>query len=156
MFSLLLKDLISDFYLHVDGTEAMWLEVKNNKKKAFMLGYAYRTPSSHQSWKMNFEKIWEQVYTENRDVILLGDFNLNLLDISSRVRTCIHVNPPGSSRSLLEMQPDSHTPGSETEPPGCENTKKKTKKNFFSPPRPSFLRICMVITVTCCWKAINS
>ena len=27
------------------------------------------------------------------------------------------------------MQPDSRTPGSETEPPGCENTKKK-KKNL--------------------------
>ena len=38
---------------------------------------------------------------------------------------CIHVNPPGSSGSLPEMQPDSRTPGSETEPPGCENTKKK-------------------------------
>ena len=35
--------------------------------------------------------------------------------------TCIHVNPPGSSGSLPEMQPDSRTPGSETEPPGCEN-----------------------------------
>ena len=37
----------------------------------------------------------------------------------------IHVNPPGSSGSLPEMRPDSRTPGSETEPPGCENTKKK-------------------------------
>ena len=35
------------------------------------------------------------------------------------------MNPPGSLGSLPEMQPDSHTPGSETEPPGCENTKKK-------------------------------
>ena len=69
----------------------------------------------------------------------------------------IHVNPPGSSGSLPEMHPDSRTPGSETEPPGCENTKKK--KNFFFFfffPRPSFLHICMVITVTYCWKAINS
>ena len=41
----------------------------------------------------------------------------------------IHVNPPGSSGSLPEMQPNSRTPGSETEPPGCENTKKK--KNYF-------------------------
>ena len=40
----------------------------------------------------------------------------------------IHVNPPGSSGSLPEMRPDSRTPGSETEPPGCENTKKKKKK----------------------------
>ena len=29
------------------------------------------------------------------------------------------------------MQPDSRTPGSETEPPGCENTKKKKKIFFF-------------------------
>ena len=37
------------------------------------------------------------------------------------------------------MQPDSHTPGSETEPPGCENTKKKKKKKiFFSPPDHHF------------------
>ena len=43
----------------------------------------------------------------------------------------IHVNPPGSSGSLPEMQPDSHTPGSETEPPGCENTKKKKFFFFF-------------------------
>ena len=34
------------------------------------------------------------------------------------------MNPPGSSGSLPEMRPDSGTPGSETEPPGCENTKK--------------------------------
>ena len=37
----------------------------------------------------------------------------------------IHVNPPGSSGSLPEMPPDSRTPGSETEPPRCENTKNK-------------------------------
>ena len=43
----------------------------------------------------------------------------------------IHVNPPGSSGSLPEMQSNSSTPGSETEPPGCENTKKKKKKIFF-------------------------
>ena len=42
---------------------------------------------------------------------------------------CIHVNPPGSSGSLPEMEPDSRTPVSETGPPRCENTKKK--KNFF-------------------------
>ena len=36
--------------------------------------------------------------------------------------------------------------------------KYKKKKNFFFFffSRPSFLRICMVIMVICCWKAINS
>ena len=37
------------------------------------------------------------------------------------------MNPLRSSGSLPEMQPDTRTPGSETEPPGCENTKKKKK-----------------------------
>ena len=41
------------------------------------------------------------------------------------------MNPPGSSGSLPEMQPDSRTPGSETEPPVFENTKKKKKKKKF-------------------------
>ena len=34
--------------------------------------------------------------------------------------------------------------------------KKKKKFFFFFFYRPSFMRICMVIMVTCCWKAINS
>ena len=46
---------------------------------------------------------------------------------------CIHVNPPGSSGSLPEMEPDSHTQASESESPGCENTKKKKKDFFFFP-----------------------
>ena len=37
------------------------------------------------------------------------------------------MNLPGSSGTLPEMEPDSRTPTSETESPGCENT----KKDFF-------------------------
>ena len=43
-----------------------------------------------------------------------------------------HVNPPGSSGSFPEMEPDSHTPASETESPECESTKKKKKKIFIN------------------------
>ena len=43
----------------------------------------------------------------------------------------IHVNPPGSAGSFPEMRPDPCTPGSETEPPGCDNTKKKKIFFFF-------------------------
>ena len=38
-----------------------------------------------------------------------------------------HVIPPGSSGNLLEMEPDSRTPASATESPGCEKYKKKKK-----------------------------
>ena len=43
----------------------------------------------------------------------------------------IHVNPPESSGSLPEMEPDFRTPASKTESPRCENTKKKKKFFFF-------------------------
>ena len=56
-----------------------------------------------------------------------GSWNIGHCDL-------IHVNPPGSSGSLPEMQPDSRTPGSETEPPGCENTKKKKNLFYFFQP----------------------
>ena len=46
------------------------------------------------------------------------------LPFSAEIPHIIHVNPPGSSGSLPEMRPNSRTPGSETEPPGCENSKK--------------------------------
>ena len=78
------------------------------------------------------------------------------------IHRCIYVNPPRSSGSLPKMQPNSRTPRSEMDPPGYENTKKKKKKIFFFNfffkwfSRSSFLCICMVIMVTCCWKAINS
>ena len=54
--------------------------------------------------------------------ILLINFDL-VIHLNVGLYMYIHVNPPGLSGSLPEMWPDSHTPGSETEPPGCENTK---------------------------------
>ena len=64
--------------------------------------------------------------------LCLNIARLTIHQIAWNKASSIHVNPPRSSRSLPEMQPDSRTPGSETEPPGCENTKKKKKKkNFF-------------------------
>lgn len=66
--------------LHVDGIETLWLEVKQAMQKSFLLGYTYRPPSANQKWITDFESILEQVYSENKEIILLGDFNLNLLE----------------------------------------------------------------------------
>ena len=49
---------------------------------------------------MNFEKIFEQVYTENRDFILLGVFNSNLFEISCGVRTWLQVT---ESMDLIQL-----------------------------------------------------
>ena len=49
---------------------------------------------------------------------------LFIQNVITNTNKSIHVNPPESSGSLPEMQPNSRTPGSEMEPPGYENTKK--------------------------------
>ena len=65
-------------------------------------------------------------------ILFINEVIIGVLDWHSDMHALyIHVNPPGSSGSLPEMRPNSRTPGSETEPPGCENTKKKKIFFFF-------------------------
>ena len=56
--------------LQVEGIEALWVEIKHEAQKAFLLGYTYRPPSSQQKWMTDFESVLEQVYTEDKEVIL--------------------------------------------------------------------------------------
>ena len=58
--------------LQIDGIESLWLEVKHEAQKSFLLGYTYRPPSSNQRWMTEFEEVLEQVYTENKETIILG------------------------------------------------------------------------------------
>ena len=62
--------------LQIDGIESLWLEVKHEAQKSFLLGYTYRPPSSNQRWMTEFEEVLEQLYTENKETIILGDFNI--------------------------------------------------------------------------------
>ena len=73
--------------LQVEGIEALWVEIKHEAQKAFLLGYTYRPPSSQQKWMNDFESVLEQVYTETKEVILLGDLNFNLLENNSNIAT---------------------------------------------------------------------
>ena len=77
------------------------------------------------SWVMYWQGVGDKL---SRAVYLAPrpEFQRELI-IAKFYYTIIHVNPPGSSGSLPEMEPDSRTPGSETESPGCE----KKKKFFF-------------------------
>ena len=59
--------------LQVDGTDALLLEVKLQKQKPFLLAYTYRPPSSAQSWTVDFEQVLEKLYTENKEIVLIGD-----------------------------------------------------------------------------------
>ena len=52
--------------LQTEGIEALWVEIKQEALKAFLLGYTYRSPSAQQKWMNDFESVLEQVYTEDK------------------------------------------------------------------------------------------
>lgn len=69
--------------LEQETIESIWVEVKCPKQKPFILGYIYRPPSSLSSWNDEIENCLEKFYTENKEVILFGDFNYNFTNNSS-------------------------------------------------------------------------
>ena len=43
--------------LETEGVEMLWLEVKNNKQKSFLLCYCYRPPSASTNWSEKIERL---------------------------------------------------------------------------------------------------
>ncbi|MEW8548183.1 MAG: endonuclease/exonuclease/phosphatase family protein, partial [Candidatus Thiodiazotropha sp.] len=65
--------------LETNDLENIWIEVKSNKQKSFLIGYYYRQPSSTIDWITKIENTIERaVSSDQKEVILLGDFNFNL------------------------------------------------------------------------------
>ena len=58
----------------------LWLEVKNNRQKPFLLCYVYRPPSATNNWTEIVEETLEKASCESKEILLLGDFNFNLLN----------------------------------------------------------------------------
>ena len=69
--------------LETQDTEILWLEVKNNKQKPFLICYCYRPPSAASAWLERFEETMERANLEAKEIIVLGDFNINVLNESS-------------------------------------------------------------------------
>lgn len=63
--------------------EQLWLMVQFKNRKV-ALGVIYRPPNAHVEMCLNeLSTIIEQIYLEANSVILLGDININLLDLNS-------------------------------------------------------------------------
>lgn len=69
--------------LEDESLETIWLEIKPRKQKSFLLCYVYRPPSVTSSWNDDFEHSLEAVYSEDKEIILLGDFNYNYVNNGS-------------------------------------------------------------------------
>ena len=50
-----------------------------NIKNRFLIGYIYRPPNSNAEWITRFETMLMEVDIEEKEIIILGDFNIDLL-----------------------------------------------------------------------------
>lgn len=74
-----------DLELKVVHCESVWLELEHNflnhDNKKFILGCIYRSPSSPVSeFCTNLQRSLNAVSLENKNAIIMGDININLLD----------------------------------------------------------------------------
>ena len=66
--------------LETNSIECIWLEITVGKSKPFLVENMYRPPNSKVDFVDRFESFIDNVSSEGKEIILLGDFNKNLLN----------------------------------------------------------------------------
>ena len=85
----------TDLSITDDEFETVWVEINNTKAKNILCCCAYRHPSFNPvRFKEHFESILSQLTRENKNIFIMGDFNINLL-------TC--ENHPESNDFILML-----------------------------------------------------
>lgn len=65
--------------LEDNNLEHIWVEIKNTNSKPLLLCLLYRPPNSLAYWNTQFERNIENAQLEDKEIILLGDFNKDLM-----------------------------------------------------------------------------
>ena len=90
--------------LETEDTEILWLEVKNSRQKPFLLGYCYRPPSAKSAWIESFEKLMEHANLEAKEIIVIGDFNINLINDTNSTRNWLLTTDSLNMTQLVKSQ----------------------------------------------------
>jgi hypothetical protein len=70
--------------LEDDFVESLWFNVcPHNSNRPILVGALYRPPSANADADLNIENHIESVYLKSKEIILVGDFNINYLDQSA-------------------------------------------------------------------------
>ena len=65
------------FDLETNSIECIWLEITVGKGKPFLVGNMDRPPNSKVEFVDRFESFIDNVSSEGKEIILMGDFNKN-------------------------------------------------------------------------------
>ena len=77
--------------LECDSLESIWLECQQSNSSSFLICSCYRPPSAKHEWLDIFSVSLEKSFLEQKECIIVGDFNINLDDDSSHARSWIDV-----------------------------------------------------------------
>ena len=58
--------------------ESVWVEIILKGSKPLIVGYVYRNPAETVDWKDKFNALMDDIVLLNREIIVLGDFNIDL------------------------------------------------------------------------------
>ena len=65
--------------LECDEVECIWIEFSFPNRPSLFVGTIYRHPNSTEDWYDNFHDLYDKVSKRNSSVLLLGDFNIDML-----------------------------------------------------------------------------
>ena len=88
--------------LEHESLECVWLEIKPNKGKSFLVGNIYRPPNSTVQWNSIFEECIEKVLGEEKEIYLLGDINRDLLNNHIKKAWTEYMEPFGLIQLISE------------------------------------------------------
>ena len=60
----------------------MWFEIKQSSSSAALVGYVHRNLAVTYAWFDDFVKMMYKVNEGSSNIVLLGDFNIDLLNLN--------------------------------------------------------------------------
>ena len=88
--------------LESNDIACLWLEISPSKGKSFLLGSLYRNPTERFEWMDRFEQFFESVLNEGKEIILLGDFNKDLLNPNAHREWLVLTESLGLSQLVTQ------------------------------------------------------
>ena len=100
-------NILSDFTKSTDDFEALWIEVQNIGQPNLLCGIVYRHPNGNlNNFTEYLSATIDKVNCSSKFCTVMGDFNLDLLQVNSPKETDDFLNSLGSSFFLPQiMQP---------------------------------------------------
>ena len=82
--------------------EIIWIEIVYNHSKNILVGFTYRPPNCRAGWLELFDQKLDKVSHENKEILLLGDMNIDLLKTSGSVQNkLLHILEDASLTQVI-------------------------------------------------------